>query len=98
MESSAQPEIMRLEMKQIVQAQDKQPLMSDVKAYIRHGIMPRGKLARIRALEQAQMYEVNQAGALCKVRERGKKGSPGLNLQVVIPEGPQRDIVIAGCR
>ena len=80
-----------------MQAQDKQPMMAAVKAYIRDGIMPRDKLTRIRALEQAQMYEVNQAGALCKVRERGKKGSLGLDLQVVIPEGPQRDIVIAGC-
>ena len=84
----ALPEIVRLEMSQIVQAQDKQPMMAAVKAYIRDGIMPRDKLTRIRALEQAQMYEVNQAGALCKVRERGNKGSLGLDLQVVIPEGP----------
>ena len=61
-ERSAQPEIVRLEMKQIVQAQDKQPMMLAVKAYIRDGNMPRGKLTRIRALEQAQMTVRGEPG------------------------------------
>ena len=51
---------------------------------------------RIRVLEQAQSYEVNQSGLLCKVRLRGRNGSLGVDTQVVIPEG-LRSAVIEGC-
>ena len=61
-------------------------------------ILPKEKLMRIRVLEQAQEYEVNQAGLLCKVMERGHKGSRGLDMQVVpvVPEA-LRTAVMAGC-
>ena len=64
--------------------------------YVGNNILPKDKLMRIRVLEQAQEYEVNQAGLLCKVRERGNKGSLGLDMQVVVPEA-LRTAVVAGC-
>ena len=42
------------------------------------------------------MYEVNKAGMLCRVRQRGKQGSLGMDMQVVVPE-EFRGTVIDGC-
>ena len=42
------------------------------------------------------MYEVNKAGMLCRVRQRGKQGSLVMVMQVVVPE-ELRGTVIAGC-
>ena len=63
------------------------------------GFLLEGPLSIERFLQKPYAKAQYDCGcpALCKVRERGKKGSLGLDLQVVIPEGPQRDIVIAGC-
>ena len=38
--------------------------MAAIKAYISKNILPKDKLLRIRVLEQAQDYEVNQTGLL----------------------------------
>ena len=42
------------------------------------------------------MYEVNQAGLLCRVRSKGKQGSLGFDMQIVVPER-LRGQVIEGC-
>ena len=47
-------------------------------------------------LEVAPMYEVNKAGMLCRVRQRGKQVSLGMDMQVVVPE-ELRGTVISGC-
>jgi hypothetical protein len=70
--------------------------MAAIKAYVSKNILPKDKLLRIRVLEQAQDYGVNQTGLLCRVRERGSRGSLGLDMQVVIPEA-LRTAVVAGC-
>ena len=70
--------------------------MAAVKMYVQNKVLPKDKLMRIRVLEQAQFYEVNQAGLLCKIRLRGRNGSLGMDMQVVIPEG-MRSAVIEGC-
>ena len=70
--------------------------MATTKSYISKTILPKDKLLRIRVLEQAQDYEVNQTGLLCRVRERDSKGSLGLGMYVVIPEA-LRTAVVAGC-
>ena len=64
-----------VEIDTIRRGQEQQPMMAAIKAYVGNNILPKDKLMRIRVLEQAQEYEVNQAGLLCKVRERGNKGS-----------------------
>ena len=53
-------------------------------------------MARIRVLEASPLYEVNQAGLLWRVRERGIKGSLGMDLQVMVPEA-LRGAIIQGC-
>ena len=54
----------------IKREQEQQPMMAAIKAYVSKNILPKDKLLRIRVLEQAQDYEVNQTGLLCRVRER----------------------------
>ena len=76
--------------------QEQQPVMAAVKVYVQNKVLPKDKLMRIRVLEQAQSYKVNQLGLLCKVRLRGRNGSLGVDMQVVIPEG-LRSAVIEGC-
>ena len=71
----------------IQEEQEQQPVMAAVKMYVQNRVLPKDKLTRIRVLEQAQFYEVNQAGLLCKIRLRGRNGSLGMDMQVVIPEG-----------
>ena len=78
------------------QMQAKQPMMQALIEYVTTRKLPADRLERIRVLESAPMYEVNQAGLLCRVRSRGDKGSLGIDLQVVVPE-PLRGVVIAGC-
>lgn len=85
-----------LEVDTIRRGQEQQPMMAAIRAYVGNNILPKDKLMRIRVLEQAQEYEVNQAGLLCRVRERGNKGSLGLDMQVVVPEA-LRTAVVAGC-
>ena len=85
-----------VEVETIRKGQEQQPMMAAIKAYVSKSILPKDKLMRIRVLEQAQAYEVNQAGLLCRVRERGSKGSLGLDMQVVVPEA-LRTAVVAGC-
>ena len=55
--------------------QEQQPVMAAVKMYEQNKVLPKDKLMRIRVLELAQFYEVNQSGLLCNVRLRGRNGS-----------------------
>ena len=80
----------------VVKCQMQQPMMKHIKEYIADQVLPASRLERIRMLEVAPMYEVNKAGMLCRVRQRGKQGSLGMDMQVVVPE-ELRGTVIAGC-
>ena len=79
-----------------LQQQQAQPMMRALTEYIVKQKLPSDRLERIRVLEAAPLYEVNQTGLLCRVRTRGNKGSLGVDLQVVVPEALQ-GTVIAGC-
>ena len=70
--------------------------MKSLVDYIVHRRLPADRLERIRVLETSPLYEVNQAGLLCRIRERGSRGSLGVDLQVLVPEALQ-GVVIAGC-
>ena len=85
-----------LQIEVVKQMQQEQPMMKALAAYITDHKLPADRLQRIRVLEAAPMYEVNQAGLLCRVRSRGDKGSLGVDLQVVVPE-TLHGTVIAGC-
>jgi RecA/RadA recombinase len=78
------------------ECQRRQPMMKAIAEYVEDQKLPTDRLQRIRVLETAPMYEVNQAGLLCRVRAKGKAGSLGMDLQVVVPEA-LRGQVIAGC-
>ena len=80
----------------LVQCQRKQPMMKAIVEYVENQRLPADRLQRIQVLETAPIYEVNKAGLLCRVRSRGKGGSLGMELQVVVPEELRGD-VIAGC-
>ena len=85
-----------LEVSVLRQMQQQQPLMRALSEYIVDRKLPVDRLQRIRVLETAPLYEVNQAGLLCRVRGRGDSGSLGVDLQVVVPEA-LRGTIIAGC-
>jgi len=85
-----------LEVAVLRQMQQQQPLMRALSEYIVDRRLPVDRLERIRVLETAPLYEVNQAGLLCRIRGRGDNGSLGVDLQVVVPEA-LRGTVIAGC-
>ena len=85
-----------LEVSVLRQMQQQQPLMRALSEYIVDCKLPVDRLQRIRVLETAPLYEVNQAGLLCRVRGRGDNSSLGVDLQVVVPEA-LRGTVIAGC-
>ena len=85
-----------VEIETIRKEQARQPVMAAVKMYVQNKVLPKAKLMRIGVLDQAQFYEVNQAGLLCKVRPRRRSGSLRLDMQVLIPEG-LRSAVIEGC-
>ena len=85
-----------LDTEAVVKCQMRQPMLRHIKEYITDQILPASRLERIRMLEVAPMYEVNKAGMLCRVRQRGKQGSLGVDMQVVVPE-ELRGTVIAGC-
>ena len=87
-----------LEVAMLRQMQQQQPLMKALSEYIVDRKLPndRLELERIRVLETAPLYEVNQAGLLCRIRGRGDNSSLGVDLQVVVPE-VLRGTVIAGC-
>ena len=80
----------------VVRCQMRQPMLRHIKEYITDQVLPASRLERIRMLEVAPMYEVNKAGMLCRVRQRGRQGSLGMDMQVVVPE-ELRGTVIAGC-
>jgi len=85
-----------LEVEMLKQAQQAQPMMNALIRYITTHRLPADRLERIRVLETAPLYEVNQAGLLCRIRERGSKGSLGIDMQVVVPEALQGTVVM-GC-
>ena len=77
-------------------SQDQHPFMKAMKDYVQHQQLPAGRLEKVKILESAPFYEVNQSGMLCRVRERGDRGSLGLTMQVLVP--PElRGELIAGC-
>ena len=76
--------------------QEQHPNMTALKEYIINQKLPSDRMARIRVLEASPLYDVNQAGLLCRVRERGIKGSLGMYLQVMVQEA-LRGAIIQGC-
>ena len=48
-----------LEMASVLEAQEKQPMMAAVEAYMKDNVMPRDKLTRIRVLEQALLEQAH---------------------------------------
>ena len=85
-----------LELDVLCSMQRQHPIMKSLVDYIVHRRLPADRLERIRVLETSPLYEVNQAGLLCRIRERGSRGSLGVDLQVLVPEALQ-GVVIAGC-
>ena len=67
-----------LEVSVLRQMQQQQPLMRALSEYIVDRKLPVDRLQRIRVLEIAPLYEVNQAGLLCRVRGRGDNSSLGV--------------------
>ena len=82
--------------KAIQESQQHQPFMKAMTTYITDQTLPTDRLEKIKILESAPLYEVNSKGLLCRIRERGKQGSLGLSMQVMVP-AEMREEVIAGC-
>ena len=71
------------------------PSMAAIRKYLLEERLPEDRLARMRTIEMAPMYEVNAEGALCRVRQKGKDAKLGLELQVVVPEKMQGAVIEA---
>ena len=81
--------------KLIQREQSISPTMVAIKDYLQTEKLPPDKLARMKVIEMAPMYEVNSKGALCRVRQRGKEGELGMEMQMVVPEKMQGMVIEA---
>ena len=84
---------MKLNVETLIETQDRHPRMKQLRQYLKEGALPEDRLERIWVLQTAPMHEVNQAGMLCRVKERGNKGSLGLEMQVLVPETLRGEVV-----